>query len=80
MPSRNRKKTPRFNDVRITLDQYRQAAKRLYQDEGAIEIDDGAKVSKAPKNPDHGAYVQAWVWVPDADASLFDGIRGGRKR
>jgi hypothetical protein len=42
-------------------------ARDLHQDEGTIEIDDGALVSRAARNPNKGAYVQAWVWVPDAD-------------
>lgn len=33
-----------------------------YGDEGRIEIDDDAKVSRGS---DPGAYVQAWVWVYD---------------
>lgn len=47
-----------------------EAARRLYEREGEIEIDDGAKVSRADDNPDAGAYVQAWVWVYDQDARL----------
>ena len=41
---------------------YRAAAERIHADEGEIEIDDGAVVSKGE---DAGAYVAAWVWVPD---------------
>lgn len=37
-------------------------AKRLYDDEGTLEIDDNAKISIADGESD-GAYVQAWVWV-----------------
>lgn len=44
------------------------AQRRFARDEGDIEVDDGAKVSRADDNPEEGAYVQAWVWVPDADA------------
>ncbi len=40
-------------------------AKRLFQDDGTLEVDDGAEVSRADGNPEQGAYVQAWVWVPD---------------
>lgn len=47
----------------------REAARRAYEDEGRIEIDEGAPVSRAADNPDKGAYVQAWVWVADEDAS-----------
>jgi hypothetical protein len=39
---------------------YVEAAKRLFHEEGSIEIDDNAKVSKGDAN---GAYVEAWVWV-----------------
>lgn len=41
---------------------YRAAAVDRYDDEGTLEIDDDATVSRSP---DGGAYVQAWVWVPD---------------
>lgn len=39
-------------------------AKAQWMQEGEIEIDDNAKVSRGY---DNGAYVQAWVWVPDED-------------
>lgn len=41
-----------------------QARKEFHRD-GEIEVDDTAVVSRAEGNPDHGAYVQAWVWVDD---------------
>jgi len=44
------------------------AAKRKYHDEGTIEIDDNAKISRSDDNESKGAYVQAWVWVEDCDA------------
>jgi hypothetical protein len=46
---------------------YRDAAKKLFHREGELEIDAGAPVSKADPEDggDEGAYVQAWVWVPD---------------
>jgi hypothetical protein len=34
-------------------------------DEGFFEIDENAPVSQADGNPDKGAYVQAWIWIPD---------------
>jgi len=40
--------------------QIRNAARFLYESEGAIEIDDNATVSISD---DNGAYVAAWVWV-----------------
>jgi hypothetical protein len=47
---------------------YRTQARTLYQDEGRIEVDDNALVSRnAECGFDHGAYVQAWVWVPDPE-------------
>ena len=46
-------------------DNYVEAAKRLFHKEGEIEVDDSATVSRG--DPD-GAYVQAWVWVPESEA------------
>lgn len=37
-------------------------ARELYHDEGDIEIDTDAPVSRGSGS---GAYVQAWVWVED---------------
>jgi hypothetical protein len=42
------------------MNEYREAAKRIYGKDGAIEIDQNAPVSEGS---DEGAYVQAWVWV-----------------
>jgi hypothetical protein len=45
------------------LDQlYREAARKIYQRDGAVEIDDNAVISYGS---DPGAYVAAWVWVYD---------------
>ncbi len=44
----------------ITDEQYRNAATVQYGEDGSIEIDPGATVSRGD---DPGAYVQAWVWV-----------------
>jgi GNAT superfamily N-acetyltransferase len=41
---------------------YIEKARKEYQDEGRIEIDDSARVSKGA---DNGAHVEAWVWVYD---------------
>lgn len=38
-------------------------AREYYQEEGNIEIDNNAEISKS----DEGAYVQAWVWVPNEE-------------
>lgn len=52
-------------------DRMREAAERKYASEGAIEIDlVTATLSRAPGNPDKGAYVQAWVWVYDEEARV----------
>jgi hypothetical protein len=40
---------------------YRTRARDLYQEEGSIEIDSNAIVSRGDEA---GAYVEAWVWVP----------------
>lgn len=47
----------------LTEADYRAAAKRLKEREGELEIDPGAKVSRAEGDDEQGAYVQAWVWV-----------------
>ena len=46
-------------------EQYRKAAKRLFEKEGTIEIDDAARISQGT---DPGAYVQCWCWVSDEEA------------
>jgi hypothetical protein len=46
----------------ITDEEYRQLARKKWQDEGECEIDRNAVVSVSE---DNGAYVQAWVWVDD---------------
>jgi hypothetical protein len=48
---------------------YRAQAVKQYYDEGFFEIDENAPVSQADGNPDRGAYVQAWVWIPDPFAN-----------
>lgn len=48
-----------------TENQFRTAAWRLHVRDGEIEIDHGATVSVSDSG---GAYVQAWVWVPDDEA------------
>ena len=44
------------------------AAQYLIAQEGVIEIGINAKILRARKNPDKGAYVEAWVWVDDDEA------------
>jgi hypothetical protein len=46
---------------------YRQAAHEVHHRDGELEIDDDAVVSVSEEA---GAYVQAWVWVTDADAGV----------
>jgi hypothetical protein len=47
-----------------TVEAYRDAAHRIWHDDGRIEIDDSPEISRGC---DSGAYVQAWVWVYDSD-------------
>jgi hypothetical protein len=52
----------------------RDHARANLQEEGALEIDEGADVSVTAENVASGAlkgYVQAWVWV-----DLTDGAEG----
>ena len=42
---------------------FRNQAKSTYHEEGQIEIDINARVSRGS---DDGAYVEAWVWVPSS--------------
>lgn len=51
--------------MQVTNEQYVLAAKKLYTSEGEIEVDANAEVSRGD---DDGAYVQAWVWVPNSVA------------
>lgn len=39
---------------------YREAAHTLHVKDGTLEIDSNAEISRG----DGGAYVQAWIWVP----------------
>lgn len=43
-------------------DFYRGAAKQMHEEEGTLEIDEGAPISADPES-DEGCYIQAWVWV-----------------
>jgi hypothetical protein len=52
---------------------YRAQAVKQYYDEGFFEIDENAPVSQADGNPDRGAYVQAWVWIPDSVSDASEG-------
>ena len=46
---------------------YRKAAKAQYEEEGEIEVDDNAIVSKGD---DDGAYVASWLWVSKQEAGI----------
>ncbi len=50
-----------------TRKQMVEAARRFYEKDGEIEIDENAEVSRS-RGIYPGAYVQAWVWVHDRDA------------
>ena len=41
-------------------------AREMYHRAGEVEIDEDECVSRAVDNREKGAYVKAWVWVPDA--------------
>lgn len=56
------------------------AAREKFEYEGLLEIDDGAKVSRAKGNPDKGAYVQAWVWITDEEAKEHAAEQEEKKR
>ena len=55
---------------RLSDKQYLEAAKKLYDKDGELEFDNkiGTRlVSKAPGNPDRGAFIQCWRWIYDDD-------------
>lgn len=61
-----KKKSKRLSG--LTKDQenhFRDLARKQYQEEGRLEVDDGAKVSwvSSEEGGSAGAYVEAWVWV-----------------
>src|SRR6267378_909023 len=63
----NRRITPEKSNAmanKISDTRYREAAHRLHHEEGVCEVDENAKISRGS---DPGAYVQAWVWVYNAD-------------
>jgi len=63
---KKRKKSKRLSS--LTKEQenhFRNLAREQYQEEGRLEVDDGAKVSwvSSEEGGSSGAYVEAWVWV-----------------
>ena len=62
--------TPERSGDAGTAPWYIEAARKRWEREGEIEIDDDPKVSAGD---DPGAYVQAWVWVSNEEAGLPGG-------
>ena len=54
---------------RRTDDFCRERAKELYCADGEIEVESNARISRGDG---HGAYVAAWVWVPDREEPIED--------
>lgn len=54
-----------------TDEQMVEYAQRVIAQDGQLEIDVSAEVSRDEDNPDRGAYVAAWVWVADEDCQAF---------
>ena len=56
---------------------YLKVAKDMAQDRD-IEVDDDATVSRtvsAKGKQEDGAYVQAWIWVPNGQVSLATALK-----
>jgi len=61
---------------RVKLEEWMEAARNLYQEDGEIEIDDNAQLSpNDDPHTSHGCYVQAWVWVYNADITELRRIK-----
>lgn len=58
---------------RISKKVWRAAAKYAFHNEGTLEIDDNARVSRPSKESGNGAYVAAWVWVDEAVLADYTG-------
>ena len=50
-----------------TNEGYIKAALKIYQQDGEVDIDQNCAISYSE---DGGAYVAAWVWVPDSAVTL----------
>jgi hypothetical protein len=48
---------------------YIDRARKLYDKEGQLEVDPTARVSFGD---DPGAYVEAWIWIPDNEPNEDD--------
>ena len=53
-------------EIALSDADFREAARKLKEKEGELEIDDNAAISRGS---DGGAYVQAWVWI-DTESAL----------
>ena len=51
--------------VKRDPEKFIRAAKKIYEDEGVIEVDADADISDNETGEAGGCYVQAWVWVRD---------------
>jgi hypothetical protein len=70
MAKKVRDASPMNEDNKELLDNaYRAAAIRVHYDEGTLEVDDEAPVSRDGED-DIGAYVQAWVWIGNDEAGI----------
>lgn len=49
-------------------DAYRAAAREIYAEDDSVDIDDFAVISRG----EHGAFVAAWVWVPEIVAHAVE--------
>jgi len=58
-----------IDDDAIADDNYRDAAREHWAEDGKIEIDGEALVSPSA---DGGAYVQAWLWIGDDKAKASE--------
>lgn len=61
------------DDDQAVVEAYREAAKRIHEVEGLVEIDElDAVVSLSEDHGAGGAYVQAWVWVDEDELNRSD--------
>jgi hypothetical protein len=47
-------------------DEYRRHARVDYEDDGLVQVREDARIRRTKKEP-KGAWVQAWLWVPDEE-------------
>lgn len=63
----------------ITDEMFITAARKLYEVDGEIEIDEQPEVGRTGRKDEEGAYVAAWVWVPN-DAAQHRKVKIGQCR